>query len=179
MRFFGLIVFFVLSVGLAFSQQAATLVVGQKAPDFSLPFATKDSIFRTPIKLSEVVGKQNIILAFYPADWSTGCTKEVCMMRDDFGNLQKLDAEVFGISGDYVWSHYEWAKFHNLPFKLLSDHNHEVAKAYNSYNEKTMFNKRTVVVIDKKGNIAYVDLEYSVRDNEDFNRLKDALSKIQ
>lgn len=168
-----------ISCSVCFSQEMAPLAVGQKAPDFMLQYATKDSIFRTPIKLSEAIGKQNIILAFYPADWSTGCTKEVCTMRDDFGNIQKHGADVFAISGDYVWSHYEWAKHHNLPFKLLSDHSHEVAKAYTSYNDKTLYNKRTVFVIDKKGNIAYMDLEYSVRDNEDFDRLKDALSKLQ
>ncbi len=162
----------------SFAQENSQLTTGQKAPDFSLSYATKDSIFRTPMKLSEVVGKQNIILAFYPADWSGGCTKEVCALRDDFASLQKLNADVFGISGDYVFSHYEWAKHHNLPFKLLSDHSHEVAKAYASYNEKSMMNKRTVFVVDKKGNLGYVDLEYSVRDNEDFNRLKEALSKL-
>ncbi len=162
----------------SFAQENPQLAVGQKAPDFTLAYATKDSIFRTPIKLSEVVGKQNIILAFYPTDWSGGCTKEVCAMRDDFGTLQKLNADILAISGDYVFSHYEWAKHHNLPFKLLSDHNHEVAKAYGSYNEKSMMNKRTVFVVDKKGNLGYVDLEYSVRDNEDFNRLKEALSKL-
>ncbi|MBI3006469.1 MAG: peroxiredoxin [Ignavibacteriales bacterium] len=163
----------------SFSQEMTAPVVGQQAPDFALQYATKDSIFRTPLKLSEAVGKQNIILAFYPADWSTGCTKEVCAMRDDFGNLEKLNAGVLGISGDYVWSHYEWAKHHNLPFKLLSDHNHEIAKKYSSYNEKTQYNKRTVFVVDKNGAIAYVDLEYSVRDSEDFTRLKEALSKLQ
>jgi len=100
-------------------------------------------------------------------------------MRDDFSNLQKLNADVYGISGDYVWSHFEWAKHHNLPFKLLSDHDHAVAKTYASYNEKSLFNKRTVFVVDKMGNIAYADLEYSVRDDEDFKRLKEALGKLQ
>lgn len=174
---FGLISF--LLTCSSFAQENPQLAAGQKAPDFSLAYATKDSIFRTPLKLSEVVGKQNIILAFYPADWSGGCTKEVCALRDDFDNLQKLNVEVFGISGDYVFSHYEWAKHHNLPFKLLSDHSHEVAKAYASYNEKSMMNRRTVFVVDRKGNLGYVDLEYSVRDNDDFNRLKEALIKLQ
>ncbi|HLF20594.1 MAG TPA: redoxin domain-containing protein, partial [Bacteroidota bacterium] len=92
-----------------FSQETTAPSIGQKAPDFALQYATKDSIFRTLIKLSEAIGRQNIILAFYPADWSGGCTKEVCTMRDDFGNLQKFNADVFAISGDYVWSHHEWA----------------------------------------------------------------------
>lgn len=156
-----------------------TAAVGETAPDFTLPYATKDSIVRTPLKLSDVVGKSNIVLAFYPADWSGGCTKEVCTLRDDFGNLQNLNAEILAISGDYVFSHYEWAKYHNLPFKLLSDHAHEVARKYGSYNDKSLMNKRTVIVIDKKGTIAYADLEYSVRDGGSFNRLKEALRALK
>lgn len=158
---------------------APSLEVGQPAPDFALPYATRDSISRTPIKLSDFFGKRNVILAFYPADWSSGCTKEVCTLRDDFSNLEKLNAEILAISGDYVFSHHEWAKHHNLPFKLLSDHSHDVAKMYQSYNEKSGYNRRTVIVVDKQGKIAYVDLQYSVADHEDFNRLKEALSKLQ
>ncbi len=155
-----------------------SLAVGQPAPNFTLPYATKDSVYRTPIKLSEIVGKQNIILAFYPADWSPGCTKEVCSIRDDFNALQKLNAEVLGISGDYTWSHFEWAKYHNLPFKLLSDHSHATAKTYDSFNEKSWYNKRTVYVIDKQGKIAYMDLEYKVSTPDSFERLKEALAKL-
>lgn len=167
------------SLLVAQSNTAPALEVGQSAPDFSLPYATRDSISRTPLKLSDFVGKRNVVLAFYPADWSDGCTKEVCTMRDDFGNLDKLNAEILAISGDYVFSHFEWAKHHNLPFKLLSDHPHDVAKTYSSYNEKSGMNRRTVFVVDKQGKIAYIDLQYGVADNEDFVRLKEALSKLQ
>ncbi|MEX0735795.1 MAG: peroxiredoxin [Bacteroidota bacterium] len=161
------------------AQNAPLLQVGDRAPDFSLPYATQDSIARTPLHLASYLGKSNIVLAFYPADWSGGCTKEVCTMRDDFGNIQNLNADILAISGDYVYSHHEWAKHHNLPFKLLSDHSHEVAKAYHSYNEKSLMNKRTVIVIDTRGTIAYMDLEYSVRDDADFKQLKSALSKLR
>lgn len=161
------------------AQTVTELAVGQTGPDFTLQYATKDSIVRTPLKLSDFAGKSHVILAFYPADWSGGCTKEVCTMRDDFGNIQKLNAEILAISGDYVFSHFEWAKHHNLPFKLLSDHAHSVAKLYNSYNDKSMMNKRTVYLIDKQGKIVYMDLEYSVRDDEDFNKLKAAISNLK
>lgn len=169
---------FLMLVICAQAQTTPELVVGQAAPDFTLPFATRDSIARIPLKLSDFVGKSTVILAFYPADWSGGCTKEVCTMRDDFGNIQKLNAEILAISGDYVFSHFEWAKHHNLPFKLVSDHSHNVARVYNSYNDKSMMNKRTVYLIDKQGKIAYVDLEYSVRDDEDFNKLKTAIAAL-
>ncbi len=153
--------------------------VGSSAPDFTLPFATKDSISRTPVKLSDFVGKRAVVIAFYPADWSTGCTKEVCTMRDNFAALENLNAEILAISGDYVWSHHEWAKYQKLPFRLLSDHAHAVAKLYGSFNEKSLYNKRTVFVVDKQGKIAYENLAYSVADLQDFNKLKEALAAVK
>ena len=154
------------------------LKVGDKAPDFTLPCATKDSI-TNDVKLSNLVGKNNIILAFYPADWSGGCTKEMCMMRDNFGALSELGATVYGISGDYVFSHREWAKYHNLQFALLSDHSHGVAKTYSSYNPDNGMNLRTVYVINKKGNIAYMDLAYKAGAPESFDKLKVALAALK
>ena len=155
------------------------LKVGDPAIDFTLPYATRDSVSQEDLKLSSFVGKLNVILAFYPADWSGGCTKEVCALRDNFTDLAKLDVEILGISGDYEYSHHEWAKHLNLPFKLVSDHLHKMAKTYSSYSEEYGFNKRTVFVIDKKGKIAYIDLKYSVRTPESFNKLQDALKKLQ
>jgi peroxiredoxin len=153
--------------------------VGDTAPDFTLPYATRDSIARTPLHLGNEIGHSNIIVAFYPADWSPGCTKEVCSLRDNFAALQTLGAEVLAISGDYTWSHHEWAKYHNLPFRLLSDHNHQVATMYHSYDGSSWYNKRTVFIVDKHGKIAYMDLQYSVADLQDFERLKEAMSHLQ
>ena len=155
------------------------LKVGDAAPDFSLPYATRDSVAEEPIKLSSLYGKGPIVLAFYPADWSGGCTKEVCALRDNFTALAGLKAEILGISGDYEYSHHEWANHHNLPFKLVSDHRHQVAQEYGSYNDAMGFNKRTVYVIDKGGKIAYIDLKYSVRDSNSYDKLKAALGTLQ
>jgi peroxiredoxin len=179
MRLGAIMVFIVSATILCLGQTPQAPKIGQIAPDFTLPYATKDSIARTPIALSKLVGRRNIIIAFYPADWSGGCTKEMCTMRDDFGSVEKLNAEILPISGDYVFAHHQWAKDQNFPFRLLSDHLHTVAKLYASYNDKYGFNKRTVFVVDKEGKIAYEDLDYSVADNDDFNRLKDELSKLQ
>ena len=85
------------------------LSIGLEAPDFSLPFATKDSIGFGEVTLSAYTGKKIVILAFYPADWSGGCTKEVCTFRDNFAALGSLDTEILAISGDYPYSHHEWA----------------------------------------------------------------------
>jgi len=153
--------------------------VGDPAPGFSLPYATRDSVARDTLDLASLVGKRNIILAFYPADWSGGCTKEVCTMRDNFSALGAMNADVVGISGDYVFSHFEWAKHHNLPFRLAADHDHAVAKRYGSFNPTYGFNRRTVFVVDKQGKIAYEDLAYSARDAVSFEKLQAALKTIQ
>lgn len=153
--------------------------VGDPAPNFTLPFATRDSISRQGLQLSSVIGSNTIILAFYPANWSGGCTKEMCTMRDNFGDLAELGALVFGISGDYVFSHHEWAKHLDLPFVLLSDHSHDVARAYASFNAESGFNRRTVYVIDRSGHIAYADLEYKVSTDDSFQRLKAALARLK
>ncbi|MEJ7616773.1 MAG: peroxiredoxin [Pyrinomonadaceae bacterium] len=155
--------------------------IGDAAPDFSLPYATQEKIYMKPeehLSLASLRGK-NVILAFYPADWSGGCTKEVCMLRDTFAELSKLNAAVLGVSGDYVFSHHEWAKFHKLQFPLLSDHDHKVARAYESYNETNGLNKRTVYLIDKGGVVRYSNLAFKAGDKADFDSLRAELGKLQ
>jgi peroxiredoxin Q/BCP len=153
--------------------------VGDAAPDFSLPYATRDSVARDTLHLSSLTGPRNIVLAFYPADWSGGCTREVCTFRDNFAALGAVNADVIGISGDYVYSHHEWAKHHELPFRLASDHTHAVAKRYGSFNESSGYNRRTVFVIDRRGRIAYADMAYSTRDGASFDKLRLALGKLE
>ena len=167
------------AAGPAVAAASDSLRVGDKAPDFTLSYATKDSIAMAPISLSSLEGKGNIVLAFYPADWSGGCTKEVCSLRDNFSALSAMNADVLGISGDYMFSHHEWAKFHNLPFRLASDHKHEVARMYGSYDEPSGYNKRTVYAIDRTGKIGYIDLHYSPRDSTSLNKLQDALKQMK
>ena len=164
--------------------KAATAVapkVGEAAPDFKLPYATQEKLFMKPeeqMSLSGLRGK-NVILAFYPADWSGGCTTEVCTFRDTFMEFGKFNAVVLGISGDYVFSHQEWAKHHKLPFPLLSDHDHRVAKAYDSYMEQYGFNKRTVYLIDKEGVVRYVNLAFKAGDKKDYDALRAELEKLK
>jgi peroxiredoxin len=155
--------------------------VGDRAFDFKLPYATQEKIYMKPdeqLSLSSLRGK-NVILAFYPADWSGGCTAEVCTFRDTFMEFGKLNAQVLGISGDYVFSHQEWAKHHNLPFPLLSDHDHHVARLYDSYMEQAGFNKRTVYLLDKDGVVRYVNLAFKAGDKKDYDALRAELEKLK
>jgi peroxiredoxin len=154
--------------------------VGEAAPDFKLPYATAEKIFFRPeeqMSLSSLRGK-TVVLAFYPADWSGGCTTEVCTFRDTFADLGKLNAVILGISGDYVFSHHEWAKHHKLAFPLLSDHDHKVAKAYDSYMEQYGLNKRTIFVIDKEGVVRYSNLAFKAGDKKDYDALRAEIEKL-
>lgn len=170
---------FLFAVVPAGSEPEDRLAPGETAPDFTLPYATKDEIVWDGITLSDVIGESIIVLAFYPANWSGGCTTQLCLYRDNFSALQELNAQILAISGDYVYSHHEWAKQQNFPFKLLSDHLHAVGKMYDSYSAERGFNRRTVFVIDREGRIAYRDMNYSVSDDNDYLALKDALKKLK
>src|SRR2546423_12021053 len=156
--------------------------VGQTAPDFELPWATQEKLYIARnewLRLSSLQGA-NVILAFYPADWSGGCTTEVCTFRDSWNDLGKLDAKLLAVSGDYVFSHQEWAKHHKLDFPLLADHDHAIAKLYGSYQPALGgINKRTVYLIDKKGVVRYKNLAFKAGVKEDYDALRSELMKLQ
>ncbi len=153
--------------------------IGEKAPDFELPIATKDTIIFDGKKLSDFLGKGPVVLAFYPADWSGGCTREVCTFRDTFSEFEKLGAAIIGISGDYVFSHKEWAKHHNLPFWLASDHLGKVSLQFASYNPENGYSKRTVYVLDKSGIVRYKNLQFKAGSEEDYKVLQKAVESAK
>ena len=164
------------------ADQADGPQIGQAAPDFELPWATQEKLYigrNEWLKLSSLRGA-NVILAFYPADWSGGCTTEVCTFRDSWNDLAKLDAKLLAISGDYVFSHQEWAKHHKLDFPLLQDHDHAVAKLFGSYQPSLGgINKRTIYLIDKKGVVRYKNLAFKASAKEDYEALRAELMKLQ
>ena len=154
--------------------------VGDKAPEFALPWATAEKIeMNAPWKLSEHAAKNPVVVAFYPADFSGGCTKQMCSYRDNFKEITALGIELAPISGDYVFAHQAWCKQEKFPFALLSDHTHKVAQAYGSYNADVGFNNRTVFLVDKKGIIRYIDWKYNpMPDAPSFKDLKAAVQKM-
>jgi thioredoxin-dependent peroxiredoxin len=129
---------------------------GIPAPDFEL---LDDS--NTPRKLSDFRGK-NVVLYFYPADDTPGCTKEACNFRDDYSAYEKAGVVILGVSPDDVASHAKFKKKFQLPFPLLADVGHRVCDLYGVWGPKKSFGKeydgvlRTTFLIDENGNIAKV-----------------------
>ena len=114
------------------------LAPGDPAPDFTLPDADGNQV-----SLSSFRG-QRVIVYFYPAAMTPGCTKEACDFRD---NLDSLDAQVLGISPDPPAKLARFRDRDALTFPLLSDPDHAVAAAYGAYGEKKLYGKTTVGVI--------------------------------
>lgn len=125
--------------------------VGELAPDFTLTDQSGASV-----TLSDYRGKKNVIVYFYPKDNTPICTLEACQFRDEYADFEGVDAEVLGISADDEARHKAFADKHRLPFKLLSDPDHAVAKKYDAMTTFGLMAGRKTFVIDKEGKIRHV-----------------------
>ena len=122
--------------------------MNQQAPDFTL--TDQDGKER---KLSEFRGK-NILLAFYPFDFSPVCTIEFGCFEQDLSELNDLNVQVIGISVDSKYSHKEFSQKLGLNFPLLSDFNRDVCKLYGTL-KKEGFSERAYFIIDKNGIVRF------------------------
>ena len=111
---------------------------GAKAPAFTL---TADD--GSKVRLSDLKGAP-VVLYFYPADDTPGCTREACAFRDRKDELKKLGAKVFGISPDDVASHVKFRDKFQLNFPLLADPDHAVAEKFGAWREKNMYGKKSM-----------------------------------
>ena len=134
------------------------LQVGEKAPDFTL--VTKTAEGPQLVKLSDEIGKSNLVLLFVPMAFTGVCTTELCDISGGISEYEALDAKVFGISGDSPFAQEAWAKQAGITLPLLSDYEHAVAKAYGVAYEQFLpeanlimggVAKRSAFVIDKDG----------------------------
>ncbi len=134
-----------------------TPAVGQPAPAFTLPTTGGQTI-----SLEDYKGKQAVVLYFYPADDTPGCTKEACAFRDMGSQFADAGAVILGVSPDPVDSHAKFAGKYSLNFPLLADTDTAVTRAYGAWGEKTSYGKtsvgliRTTFVIDRQGIIRQV-----------------------
>lgn len=119
------------------------LKVGDKAPDFK--GIDQDS---KEIKLSNYSGKK-LVLYFYPKDSTPGCTAEACDLRDNYETFLAKGYDILGVSADSEKSHQNFITKYSLPFKLISDKEKIILKAYNAWGEKKMYGKTYEGVLRK------------------------------
>lgn len=137
-----------------------TVRVGDRAPDFTVPLAGGSAYNDVEeFTLSEAFGEGPIVLAFFPAAFTSGCTDELCTFRDELSAFDDLDARVFAISTDLPFAQNVFAAQHDLNFPLLSDYRNEVIRAYDVVLQG-MYDvvdaaERAVFVLDSDGVVTY------------------------
>lgn len=150
--------------------------VGSKAPDFTL--TSQD---RQPVTLSGLRGKP-VVLAFFPAAFSSVCQKEMCTFRDSMARLGKADAQVYGISVDTFFTLKAWQDQQKLNFPLLSDFNKEAIRDYGVFNEEMIglkgIAKRAVFVIDKDGIVRHREILEDARNEPDYDKVFSSLASL-
>ena len=172
MKIILLLVFGILLIILALKSNAASKLpnVGDLAPSFSLVDQSGQ------IKRLEDYSGKWVVLYFYPKDDTPGCTKEACSFRDDLKKLEKLGAQIIGVSVDDADSHAKFASKYHLPFPLLADQDAKVAESYGAVNNLLIIKiaKRYTFLIDPSGRVAqiYLDVDTSRHSQEIIDDLK-------
>lgn len=180
----------VAAISNANAEEAKAPEVGDPAPTFEV----QDDRGKT-WKSSEHFGKKIVVVYFYPADMTGGCTAQACAFRDDMGELADKDVEVVGVSGDTVENHQLFKKAHGLNFTLLADVDGKVADAFGvpkTVGEKTVkavidgishdltrnvTTQRWTFIVDREGKIAYKDPSVNAR--QDSQKVLAALAELR
>ncbi|HSF89529.1 MAG TPA: redoxin domain-containing protein [Saprospiraceae bacterium] len=147
-------------------------MVGTKAPDFSLLDSNEQQV-----TLSAQKGK-NVVLFFFPKAFTSVCTEELCTVRDNLGQYEALNAEVFGISVDPTDVLASYKAEQNYNFPLLSDSTKQVSKAYGSLYDAGV-SKRSAFVIDREGVVKYAEVLEDGFLQPDFNAINKTLAALQ
>jgi len=140
------------------SAQAADLQPGMSAPGFTaLDQASKS------VKLSDYLGKSNVVLYFYPKDDTPGCTAEACSLKDGYSDILATGAVVLGVSADDTTSHAAFAEKFHLPFSILADPGKKIIDAYGVRMPVVGIAKRVTFIIDKGGIIRHIVREVNTK----------------
>ncbi|MEO0853132.1 MAG: peroxiredoxin, partial [Cyanobacteria bacterium J06648_11] len=125
---------------------------GKPAPDFTLPSD------RDAITLSAYRGKTNVLLAFYPGDFTPVCTSEMRCFAQDWSQFRGLNCEILGISTDPIDKHQEFARQLMLEFPLLSDRDRQVSRLYGV--DSVLGTRRAYFIVDRAGILRYEHVEF-------------------
>jgi peroxiredoxin len=154
--------------------------VGTKAPDFTLK--SKQPTGLVDVKLSDNFGKKNTILLFFPAAFTSVCTKEMCDISAGLTSYGGLNADVIGISVDSPFAQEAWAQKEKINLTLVSDLNKETIKKYDVVFPMLAgigdTAARAAFLIDKNGMVQYSEQTPTPKDLPNFDQLKAALSKL-
>jgi peroxiredoxin len=149
---------------------------GSKAPDFTL--TNQD---RQPVTLSQQRGRP-VVLAFFPAAFSSVCTKELCTFRDSLARLNQANAQVYGISVDTFFTLKAFHDQQHFTFPLLSDFNKQAIRDYAVFNEDMIglkgIAKRAVFVLDKDGVIRHRQVLEDARTEPDYEAVFTTLDRL-
>jgi len=167
------------------SEETLTPVqVGESAPDFKLPKPPKPvedgPLLKWPESLAAYKGKQNVVLAFYPKAFTSGCTAQLCGYRDTIEEFASADTAIVAISVDPQEESEAFRKEYQLPFPVVGDPDHKLVKQYGvpmvTFGELELA-KRSVYLIDKEGIVRYIDPDYVIGSDE--APLMAAINKLQ
>jgi mycoredoxin-dependent peroxiredoxin len=149
--------------------------VGAAAPDFTL----KDQN-QKEVKLSDFQGKKNVVIVFYPLDWSPVCTNEHVCFVNGMKDFEKLDAQVLGISVDSYWSHKAFAEKMGIHYPLLADFQPRgaVGDKFGVFMADKGITGRAIAIVDRGGKIAWFK-NYDIPVVPDLKEVSDALAKIK
>jgi len=126
---------------------------GQAAPDFTANYLAMDNGrpgFKS-VKLSDYKGQKNVVLAFFPAAFSPGCTNEMAKYQENSGQFNTNNTVILGMSVDSTWANAAFADKLGVKFNILSDNSREISKSYGVFDERGLVARRTTFVIDSKG----------------------------
>ena len=150
---------------------------GSIAPDFTL--MDQD---RKPVTLSAVLEKGPVVLAFFPAAFSSVCQNEMCTFRDSIAGLGVVPAQMIGISTDTFFALRAWSDLQRFEFPLLSDYNKEVIRRYDVINPDMIglkdIAKRAVFVIDRRGVVRHKEVLDDARNEPDYGKVRAALETL-
>jgi peroxiredoxin len=152
-----------------------SIAVGQAAPEFTL----KDQSM-AEVKLADFRGKKNVVIMFYPLDWSPVCTNEHACVVNGMKQFDTLDAQVLGLSVDSAWSHKAYAEKMGIKYPLLADFNPRgaVAEQFGVYLADKGITGRAIAIVDKGGKIAWFK-NYDIPVVPDIDEVAQALAGVK
>jgi peroxiredoxin len=152
-----------------------SIAVGQEAPDFVLQNQDKKQV-----KLSDFAGQKNVVLVWYPLDWSPTCTNEHACMVNEMRLFETLDAEVLGVSVDSTWSHKAYAEKMGIKYSLLADFHPRgaMSEKYGVYLADKGITGRAIAIVNKAGKVAWFK-NYDIPVVPDLKEVAAALQQVK